>query len=120
MNANEYLITFFAGYQEAALFSSCDDHDNPLEKNYSIADFSVETTEKMKSDCRKFVYLGWDILNDLDALQTGRDFWFNRNGHGCGFWDGDYTTIVGEKLDKLSKEFGSSDLYVGDDGLLYI
>ena len=114
----EYIVVFFAGYQDAALFSSCDNNDNPLDKNYNISDFSDDTNAKMKSDCETFVEQGWEWLESVEALRAGRDFWFNRNGHGCGFWDGDYSTNVGEALDKLSHEFGPYDLYISDDNLI--
>ena len=42
-------------------------------------------------------------------------FWLNRNGHGAGFWDGDWPKH-GAELDKAAHSYGEFDLYVGDDG----
>lgn len=49
------------------------------------------------------------------------DFWFNRNYHGSGFWDREdlYGEENAKKLDKLSKEFGESNAYVGNGGWVY-
>jgi hypothetical protein len=47
------------------------------------------------------------------------DFWLTRNGHGAGFWDGDYEEELGEKLTAICKKMGSIDLYVGDDNKIY-
>lgn len=49
---------------------------------------------------------------------AGIDFWLTRNGHGAGFWDrglGD----VGTRLTCAAHNYGSVDLYAGDDGLIY-
>ena len=51
--------------------------------------------------------------------QAGHDFWLTRNGHGAGFWDGDWIEPAATILDKTSKHFGNVDLYVGDDRLIY-
>jgi hypothetical protein len=50
---------------------------------------------------------------------AGHDFALTRNGHGAGFWDGDWPEPAATELTKLSKEYGEVDLYVGDDGLLW-
>lgn len=40
--------------------------------------------------------------------QAGRDFWFTRNYHGCGFWDGDW--VEGEKLTAIAHSYGEVNL----------
>ena len=57
--------------------------------------------------------------NDTDV---GRDHWphdfcLTANGHGAGFWDGDYKH--GYALTELCRPY-HYDAYVGDDGLVYI
>jgi hypothetical protein len=42
-----------------------------------------------------------------------------RNGHGSGFWDRGLGK-VGEQLTAACGPYGSSDLYVGDDGKVYV
>ena len=50
--------------------------------------------------------------------RLGHDFWLTRNGHGAGFWDRGLGEL-GQKLTEATKTFGTSDLYIGDDGKIY-
>ncbi len=110
---------FTQQYIETALWSSTDDDDIHLDsEKYGPEKISKETLEKMKEDCKKFQEENQeDILED--ESRAGHDFWLTRNGHGAGFWDGDWQTEVGEKLTKASEKFGEFHLYVGDDGKIY-
>jgi len=107
-------------YFETALWSSIDDNDEPMDKKYSIEDLSVEAIEKAKKDTTEFFEKAGSLLDNYDYEDAMHDFWLTRNGHGAGFWDGDYLTEDGEKLTKISKEFGEINLIVGDDGKLYL
>lgn len=55
-----------------------------------------------------------------DDAQAGRDFWYTRNGHGCGFWDGDWPEPHATALTDAAKAFGECSPYVGDDGKVYV
>ena len=52
----------------------------------------------------------WDKASHLfteDELEFGaieHDFFLTRNGHGAGFWDGDYEK--GDELTEIAKSFG--------------
>ena len=108
---------FLTDYIETALWSSIDwDTDEPLDALYSIDDIAPETLELMKADCSDFQDCNGDITFETD--HPGHDFWLTRNGHGAGFWDGDYP-VHGDALTESSRAYGSVDLYVGDDGLIY-
>lgn len=115
------LDAFLSAYIECAIWSSIDDRDGeqePLDENHGTSDLAPETFSRIQADCRKFIGAHWqDIQNDLP--QAGHDFWLTRNGHGAGFWDGDWPDDIGERLTKASKEFGECYLYVGDDGKIY-
>lgn len=52
--------------------------------------------------------------NDFDAGQMGHDFLLTRNGHGAGFWDGDWGDD-GDELTRIAKGYGNISLYLGDD-----
>jgi len=125
------LDLFTAAYVEAALWSSNDDSDVPLDKNYDVDDIADETLQRMIDDCKKFqaeqfpngIPGHWSVRHytgeySLEAY-AGHDFWLTRNGHGAGFWDGDWRKDIGRKLTDASKVFGQVDLYVGDDGKIY-
>ena len=119
------LDDFTTSYLIAALWSSNDEGGTPLDTNYGIKDISEETLQIMKKDCELFLMRGQDYIfakgcpnaNDgtSQAGMAGHDFWLTRNGHGAGFWDGDWPEPSASKLTKLSKDFGSFDLYVEND-----
>ncbi len=107
-------------YIETALWSSIDENDNPMDATYSDDDLAPETLIAMTKDCESFEEKAGPLLDDLDLSDVGHDFWLTRNGHGAGFWDGDYEESLGEKLTELSKTFSEVDLYIGDDGKIYL
>jgi hypothetical protein len=119
--------SFFDAYVECALWSSTNDKGVPLDQDHVPADIDRASFEKMRADCEKFQreneeWLQPENVNTrygVDA-QAGHDFWLTRCGHGCGFWDGDWSEPAATKLTEASKRFGDVDLYVGDDGKIYI
>lgn len=114
------LDDFTRAYIECALWSSTDDDSEPLDSNYSIEDIAPDSLQKMIADCQAFQKQNAGLLLPFDATSTGYDFWLTRNGHGCGFWDGDYPEEYGDPLTEACKEIGECDLYVGDDGQIYV
>ena len=116
------LDTFTAAYVECALWSSTDESTPsggyPMDDNYSAEDIAPECLAEMVADCAKFqAENAADI--DGDYEQAGHDFWLTRNGHGAGFWDGDWPENAGERLTKASKAFGTCTLYIGDNDSIY-
>jgi len=111
------LTKFQSDYIATALWSSVDDNDDPLDRNYDIDDINLDSLNIMLADCNDFEKSFGDIATETD--HPGHDFWLTRNGHGAGFWDGDYP-IHGDYLTEMSKAYGSCDLYVGDDDSLYL
>lgn len=115
---------FTLSYLEAALWSSIDDNDQPLDKNYGIDDLAPETLAAVIEDCRKFQEQNAADLATYDGPWSaeemgGHDFWLTRNHHGSGFWDGDWRGDVGQRLTEASGKFNEVTLYVGDDGKIY-
>ena len=135
----EGLDEFLAAYVEAALWSSTDDEGEPLDRNHDESDLAPETLARMRADCIEFLNhrLGSRLIAVADRLEAegrwslparadcsvmayaGHDLWLTRNGHGCGYFDGEWPRGIGEGLDKLSKRLGTFDLYLGDDGLIH-
>ena len=115
------LQTFLDAYIECALWSSTDDDGEPLDSQYGPEDIAPESLQQMRDDCEAFqrdnAYL---LLNAGIPPQNGHDFWLTRNGHGAGFWDRGYPEVLGRKLTDAAHAYGESNLYVGDDGRLYI
>lgn len=114
---------FTRQYLTTALWCTNDDSDEsggePLERNYTVEDCSPDLIAWAQKDCDRFRELAGARLDEHDdETDAAHDFWLTRNGHGAGFWDGDWPTH-GDALDTLCKTFGECEIYVGDDGILY-
>lgn len=118
------LDAFTRGFLECALWSSTDgsreDGGDPLDDNWTIESIAPACVELLAKECERFQV---DNQADLESAKSiahaGHDFWLTRNGHGAGFWDGDYPDAVGERLTADSERYGEVDLYIGDDGQIY-
>jgi len=130
MTRKRKLDDFTRAYLEAALWSSTDDDDEPLDRNYGIEDFAPEALVQAVEDAKTFQEYNSDDLDEAAELaprrrewtvdeQHGHDFWLTRNHHGVGFWDRGYGD-VGDRLTKAAQAYGEVNVIVGDDGLLYI
>jgi hypothetical protein len=125
--SDDTLDEFTEAYIAAALWSTRDDEDNPLDDEHSSSDIAPEALTKIIADCLLFQHENAKWLTDEFLLssscgisqQAGHDFWLTRAGHGCGFWDGDWEDNAGEALTRSSKSFGEVDFYAGDDGKIY-
>ena len=111
------LDDFTQGYVTCMLWAESDDEGVPLDKNYDFDDFTPELRATVLNDCARFQHDNADDIKDRKSL-AGHDFWLTRNGHGSGFWDGDWPE-AGDRLTEASKAYGEFDLYVGDDGVIY-
>jgi hypothetical protein len=107
-------------YVIAALWSSVDEDDTPLDTNYSVEDIDSDALAKMREDVRDFVNVAHKdlVASGQSEEQIGHDFWLTRNGHGAGFWDRGLGE-VGDRLTAVCKIYSGVDLYVGDDGKVY-
>lgn len=119
---------FTAAYIEAALWSSTDDQGDPLDRDYNDDDLAPETLARMEADCREFYVAQGELLTSENCNNAaygvdsyaGHDFWLTRNRHGAGFWDGGWREPAAEALSDAAHAYGECNLYVGDDGLIYI
>jgi hypothetical protein len=90
-----------------------------------VTNLAPETLTKMIADCAKFqaensaTWDGQHVGSGDETERAGHDFWLTRNGHGCGFWDGDWSDEVEQVLTDAAHAYGETDLYIGDDGLIY-
>ena len=117
---DQRLDSFTRSYIETALWSSMDNANDqggePLDANYGPDDIDPETMAQMITDCTSFQDRNAGLLSDsgLADKRAGFYFWLSRNGHGSGFFDEDL-----DALQDAAKAYGSFDLYVGDDGVIY-
>lgn len=110
--------TFLASYIETALWSSTDEKGMPLDSSdYADIELSKSCRAQFELDCTEFIKQTDDLITP--SVQVAHDFWLTRNHHGAGFWDGDYSKVLGQKLTDISHGFGECNLYIGDDNLVY-
>ncbi len=112
---------FTQAYIECALWSTNDESDEsggvPLDDNFTPDDLAPNTLAEMVADCKRFQDENVDDIATFEEM-AGQDFWLTRNGHGAGFWDGDWPD-AGDRLTEACYNFGGYDLYVGGDGKIY-
>ena len=104
-------LDFVHAYLEAVDFTETGDTEQPPIGSELTDDFERASI----IDCLAFyqrikVYLPYEEARQSDPLttpaaQAGHDFWLTRNGHGAGFWDGDWQKY-GEMFTKIAQSFG--------------
>jgi hypothetical protein len=120
---------FTLAYVECALWSTSVDseyaaaHDMPEDRSleragFALDDISPEALASIVHDCATFREAAGELLGAWDDEQAGHDLWLTRNGHGAGFWDRGLPH--GEELSEIARGYGEVDLYIGDDGRLYL
>ncbi len=110
------LETFTKACIEALYFTDTGDDEQPPKD----AELSEETRLDLEADCRSFYhrYSCYFEPGGQDDEQAGHDFWLTRNGHGAGFWDGDWNEPYAGMLTAGSRNYGEFQTYLGDDGTI--
>ena len=113
---------FMRWYLSAAIFTGRhypdpEDIDStvPMDKFYSVADIPTDIVDAVKTDCLDFIEAAGDLISE-DPESAGRDFHYTRNGHGAGFWDGDWGD-AGDELSEMSKVYGTAELHSDAEGV---
>jgi hypothetical protein len=115
-----YTDEAFDAYVECALWSSLTDDDTPMDKDHDPDDIDADSLADMRGDVDAFMDdNAADLVGHWDAGQAGHDFWLTRNGHGAGFWDRG-KGARGDRLSAAARVYGTSNLYVADDGKVYV
>jgi hypothetical protein len=102
---------------EALYFTDTGEGDQPD----ADAELDAETRLDLEADCRSWWRRFGCFVNatDMTPEQAGHDFWLTRNGHGAGFWDGDWDhTPYAEMFEKGAKAYGSFETYLTDDNTI--
>lgn len=115
MTKKDYIFSldeFATAYIEAALWSSVDDQDEPLDSNYGIESIALKTLVLMDAECRLFKLQNQKDIGDR-LEQAGHDLWLTRNHHGCGYWEKtNWPEEAGQRLTEAAHKFGEVSLYV--------
>jgi hypothetical protein len=104
------LDRFTAACIEALYFTETGDEGQPP----ADAELMTEDRLNLEADCRSFWHrFGCYVEAEQGQTieQAGHDFWFTRNGHGVGFWDGDWPTY-GDLLTKGAEGYGEFDAWL--------
>ncbi len=115
-------------YVVALLWSTNDENDpetggDPLNETFSPEDMTDEFWRQVREDVLKFAQAETTHIWRVDPELAGHDLWLSRNGHGAGFFDGDWSQTefgdAGDYLQKLAEGMGEVWVHIGDDGVLY-
>ena len=109
-------------YLECAIWSSDDDNGDPLDaRRYDESSLTLASIAKARADIVAFCEQIGEIPESANLYprasrnaMIGHDFWLTRNGHGCGFWDGDWSEPYATQLTKVSESFGA--IHVWESG----
>lgn len=119
MSCIEKLLNVFVkSYIETAIWSSTDDDGEPLDKRFDASHLLDDSWLRCVAQCADFlsrpevVKISGDWTAE-DFRRAGHDFWLTRNGHGAGFWDGDWPNN-GKELTEASKQAGECNLLVSE------
>lgn len=128
------LRVFVEVYVETAIWSTADAKTSAFldELGFGPYDFSTAAVQQIRADCKYFIatygayfdddrYLA-DFDNDDESafVQAAHDFWLTRNGHGPGFYDGDWREPAAKVLTDAATRMGAFDIEIGDDGKLHL
>lgn len=114
----------FQSYLQTALWSSADDDDEPLDRDYGTEDFEADGRDSQRRQCEEFIRdnrlaIAAVMVKGVTLSQVMHDLWLTRNGHGAGFFDGDYPEPYATLLTDSAEKLGEVDVYVGDNDVLY-
>lgn len=126
-------MTYKQAFIETLIWSSTDDDGNSIDHTTTAID-TDNKIDKLITEFIRLVELD-PTLKSLENIteQTGNDvdrimhdLCLTVNGHGAGFWDGDYSEdgivegIIGGKLSAICRGLGSIEIYQGNDGGFYV
>jgi len=121
---------FTQGYITCALWAETDSDGKPFDQNYEHVDIHINALHDAIADCKRFqeenaetlkvAYEHYAVGNWTPESQAGHDLWLSRNGHGVGFWSRGLPDDIGNALTVAAAKFGQRNLYVGDNGWLYL
>lgn len=124
------LDEFTRAYCVTMLWSENDpDTETPLDRDYSIADIDPDTLADIIADCVAFQLANAAHLRPDNCRQygpdfgpsgcAGHDYWLTRNGHGAGYWDGDWSEPAASALTEAAERAGYRIPYV-EDGRVHL
>lgn len=107
-------------YCEAIHFT--EDHSEDTDGDISNLDFSEDSLKTVHNVCQKALKFLYEKFPTFELTQKtcelfGHDLWLTRNGHGAGFWDGDWDENIGDVMTKYCQTLHENYVY-GDNGTI--
>ena len=96
-------------------YDSEESEPRPIDDEFGVDDIPRDIVDEIRDDCMAFLETSAFMVAD-DPKRAGIDFHYTRNGHGAGFWDGDWPEY-GEELTARSRPYGSAELAGSADGI---
>lgn len=113
------LDDFTRAYIEAMLWSTIDEKTgNFFENNYGASDFTFEAMTDIIEECQWFQKTYAEHIAGQEKM-AGHDFWLTREGHGSGYWDGDWEDPAGTELYEACKPFNANAMVWEENGNLH-
>jgi len=103
---------FFTAYLEAAAWTKIGPDLEPEELDAAQEGFDAWKIDPDNiADCQVFYDTHNHLFTDENCTYAGcsptayagHDYWLTRNGHGCGFWDGDWKEPAATVLTEASQ-----------------
>lgn len=110
------LQTMADAYIECALFTADEDIVEPKSGQFDQSPYLPRITKAMKDEAKRVCEVFYDDnakdLAGYPADSAGHDLWYNRNGHGVGFWEADHCTKEeGKRLSNAAHRLGGRYVY---------
>ena len=124
---SEEKTAFIESYIQCALWASIytDDEGVDCSMDDGVHDLSFCTFGKLDKIASSFFDNNQTlILNFINSINSTYDnaghlLWLSTNGHGAGFFD--YSdNVYAIQLDTLCANSNPVELYIGDDGFIYV
>lgn len=105
---------------------------SPLDDHFTFGNFTDVSLHKAVADLNDwFDHLANTEFKDGESLlditleyedeeHIAHDFWLTRNGHGVGYWNGDYGDELGKALTAACKSWPEQYVLVDEEGWLYL
>ena len=108
-------------FVNAALWSSTNDEDEPLEDEYDFDNIPKEELDKLRGGITKFIEDNEELLQKYNITDqaVGHDLFLDSQGHGVGFWDRGYDKADGDELSESASKIFASDPPYAQDGKVY-
>ena len=115
--ARQYIDTML--WAETHNYGDGSDDRSFADHEYGVSDLAPIALARVLNECTRFRIAAQGIEGS-DSDQAAHDLWLTRQGHGAGFWDGDWPEPAATRLSDIAHGMGEVWPSVGGDGLIYI